>query len=205
MATGPGLYSRVVAVLKVGLPLVAVALLAGLFLGNGEDRIGDGVVFSPGDVKALGEGLRISNPTFTGTTRGDDRFRFTADLVVPDAAPPERAAITRPAGTVDMKNGPTVTVAAAQGDLDVPTQRLDLSGKVRIETSDGYRIDSDTATIDLRSGAFVAGDAVTSRGPLGTITSQSLHVAPAAADGDARRFSFAGGVRLVYDPPDTSR
>ena len=70
------------------------------------------MVFSPGDVEALGEGLRISNPTFTGTTRGDDRFRFTADLVVPDAAPPERAAITGSPARSSCKGGPVVTVEA---------------------------------------------------------------------------------------------
>ena len=79
MAAGPGLYSRVVAVLKVGLPLVAVGLLASLFLVQTDDRLGGNVVFSPGDVEALGSGLSINNPTFTGTTRGEDRFRFTAD------------------------------------------------------------------------------------------------------------------------------
>jgi lipopolysaccharide export system protein LptC len=200
MAAGPGLYSRVVAVLKVGLPLIALALLAGLFLAPREEE--RGVVFSPGDVQAFGEGLQISNATFTGTTRGDDRYRFTADLVVPDAAPPERAAITRPAGTIELKGGPVVTVEAATGDLHVPSQRLDLVGDVRIETSDGYRLDTEKATLDLRTGAFVAGDAVEGTGPLGTITSRSLHVAPAAATGEARRFSFSGGVRLIYDPPN---
>jgi lipopolysaccharide export system protein LptC len=179
MAAGPGLYSRVVAVLKVGLPLIALALLAGLFLSPREEA-GEGVVFSP----------------------GDERFHFTADLVVPDAAPPERAAITRPAGTIELEGGPVVTVEAERGDLHLPSQRLDLVGDVRIETSDGYRLLTDKATLDLRTGAFVAGDAVEGTGPLGTITSQSLHVAPAAATGEARRFSFSGGVRLVYDPPD---
>ena len=58
-------------------------------------RLGGNVVFSPGDVEALGSGLRIDNPTFTGTTEGGDRFRFTAELVEPDAAPPQRAP-TRP-------------------------------------------------------------------------------------------------------------
>lgn len=201
MAAGPGLYSRVVAVLKVGLPLIALALLAGLFLSPREEA-GEGVVFSPGDVEAFGEGLRISNPTFTGTTRADERFHFTADLVVPDAAPPERASITRPAGTIELEGGPVVTVEAERGDLHLPSQRLDLVGDVRIETSDGYRLLTEKATLDLRTGAFVAGDAVEGTGPLGTITSQSLHVAPAAETGEARRFSFSGGVRLVYDPPD---
>ena len=54
MPLGPDLYSRVVAILKVGLPLTAVAMLAGLFL-NSQDRRGGGeLVFSPADLELLG-------------------------------------------------------------------------------------------------------------------------------------------------------
>ena len=179
---------------------MAVGLLASLFLVQTDDRLGGNVVFSPGDVEALGSGLRIDNPTFTGTTRSDDRFRFTAAVVEPDAAPPTRARITTLDGTLDLHDGPVVTVSAKAGDLDIPTQRLDLSGQVVITTSDGYRMVTDKATIDLRAGAFVAGDKVVSTGPLGEITSGSLHVSPAAATDEARRFSFSDGVRLVYHP-----
>jgi lipopolysaccharide export system protein LptC len=203
MPAGPGLHSRIVAVLKVGLPLVALGMLASLFLVQTDDTVGDGLVFAPGDIDALGEGLHITNPTFTGTTRGQDSFRFTADLVVPDAAPPERAAISALSGEIALAGGPTVKVDAAAGDLHIPTQRLDLTGDVRIETSDGYRIRAEKVTLDLRAGSLVAGDAVESTGPLGRIDSGSLHVAPAAESGEARRFSFGKGVRLVYDPPDT--
>jgi lipopolysaccharide export system protein LptC len=204
VAAGLERYSRIVAVLKLALPLVALGLLASIFLVQTDDNIG-GVVFSPGDVQALGDGLRISNPVFTGTTRGEDRFRFTAALVEPDAAPPQRAAITDLAGTLELRDGPIVTLSAATGDLDVPSQRLDMSGKVVIETSDGYKIDAERATLDLRAGAFVAGDRVLSTGPLGSITSGSLHVAPASESGEARRFSFGNGVKLIYDPPDEER
>jgi lipopolysaccharide export system protein LptC len=203
MANGPGLHSRVVAILKIGLPLVALGMLASLFLVQTEDRLGDGLKFSQGDIDALGSGLQITNPTFTGTTRGQDSFRFTADLVVPDAAPPQRAAITRLSGEVELHNGPTVRVDAATGDLDIPTERLDLAGDVFIETSGGYTITADKATLDLKSGSMVAGDQVVSIGPLGRIDSGSLRIAPAAATGEARRFSFGNGVRLVYDPPET--
>ena len=96
MATGPGLYSRVVGILKVGLPLVALGMLSALFLIQTEDRLGAGIRFTRGDLEALGSGLRISNPIFTGTTSGADTFRFTAELVIPDAAPPTRASITAP-------------------------------------------------------------------------------------------------------------
>jgi lipopolysaccharide export system protein LptC len=202
MAAGPGLHSRIVAVLKVGLPLIALGLLAALFLSPGEQTIGDGVIFSEGDVEDFGNGLRITNPTFTGTTRGGDRFRFTAELIVPDAAPPERASITEPRGTLELAGGPVVTVAAETGELDLPSERIDLAGDVLIVTSDGYRMETDKATLDIRNGALIAGDQVLTTGPLGNIASGSLHVAPAAATGEARRFSFGNGVRLLYDPPD---
>ena len=202
MAAGPGLHSRVVAILKVGLPLVALGMLSSLFLGSpGPD--GAGLVFAPGDVDALGEGLVIRGATFTGITQGQDRFRFTAASVAPDAAPPQRAAITGLSGEVAFAGGPTVTVDAADGDLHVPTQRLDLSGEVHLSTSDGYDLRAPRVTLDLRAGTMIAGDAVETTGPLGRIDSGSLRVAPAAATGEARRFSFGNRVRLLYDPPDT--
>ena len=204
MASGNGLHSRVVSILKVGLPLVALGLLAALFLVQTDDRIG-GVVFSRGDVAALGSGLKVTNPIFTGTTRGNDHFRFTAAVVVPDAAPPQRAAITDLAGTLDLHDGPQVSVKASTGDLDIPTQRLDITGAVVITTSDGYRLDTDRATLDLKAGTMVAGDKVVGTGPLGRITSGTLHVSPASETGEKRRFSFGDGVRLIYEPPGEKR
>jgi lipopolysaccharide export system protein LptC len=203
MATGPGLHSRVVAILKVALPLIAVGLLLGLFVGAPDERSdGDGLVFAPGDVEALGSGLVVRNPTFTGTTQGGDRFGFTAATVEPDAAPPQRVAITRLTGDVDLANGPIVTVSAATGDLDVATERLDLTGAVDLATSDGYRIRAEKVTLDLRAGSMIAGDAVETTGPLGRIDSGGLRVAPADESGEPRRFSFGNGVRLLYDPPN---
>lgn len=201
MAAGPGLHSRIVAILKVGLPLIALGLLSGLFLGA-PDTEAPGLVFAPGDIDALGSGLVIRSPVFTGTSEGGDRFRFTADSVEPDAAPPQRAAITRLAGDLELFDGPRIGVTAARGDLDIPTQRLDLGGQVDIDTSDGYRLRAEKVTLDLRAGSLIAGDHVETTGTLGRITSGSLHIAPSAESGEARRFSFSGGVRLLYDPPD---
>jgi len=203
MASDPGLHSRIVGILKVGLPLVALGMLASLFLVQTDDRFGGDLVFSQGDIASLGEGLRITNPTFTGTTRGEDSFRFTAAQIVPDAAPPERARITGLSGEVALHDGPVVGLEAETGDLHIPTQRLDVAGNVRLRTSDGYRINAEQATLDLRAGSIVAGNTVETTGPLGRIDSGSLTVQPAAASGEARRFSFANGVRLIYEPPDS--
>jgi lipopolysaccharide export system protein LptC len=208
MAIGPGLYSRVVAILKVGLPLVALGMLSALFLIQTDDRLGPGIRFTEGDMDALGSGLRISNPTFTGTTRGEDSFSFTAELVVPDAAPPTRASITAPTGELALSGGPVVALRAATGELDIEAQELALAGEVRIETSDGFEIAAERVTLDLRAGRLEAGGegGVATEGPLGRIDSGTLGIAPAGpeAAGEPRRFSFGGGVRVLYDPPPES-
>lgn len=205
MARRPEVHSRVVTILKLGLPLVALALVASVFLVQTDDRLGGTITFSDADVDQLGNGLRLTNSVFTGTTSSGDRFRFSAATVIPDAAPPKRATITRLDGTLELLEGPTVTLVADTGDLDIETQRLDIAGNVRIATSDGYELVSDKATIDFVSGSFVAGDEVLARGALGEITSGNLHVTPAAATGEARRFSFSHGVRVVYDPREPKR
>jgi lipopolysaccharide export system protein LptC len=205
MAFRPEVHSRVVAILKLGLPLVALALVASVFLVQTDDRVGGTIAFSEADVAQLGDGLRLTNSVFTGTTASGDRFRFAAAVVVPDAAPPKRAALTKLDGSLELIEGPTVSLSAERGNLYIPTQRLDIDGNVRITSSDGYVMVADKATIDFASGTFVAGDTVATTGPLGEITSGSLHVSPAASTGEARRFSFSNGVHVVYDPPDPER
>ncbi len=204
-AGGPDLRSRIVAILKVGLPLIALGMLSALFLINGDDGpAGGGIQFSEGDMAALGSGLRVSNPTLTGTTEADDRFRFTADLVVPDAAPPTKATLTRLTGEMRLANGPTVDLTAATGELDIASQRLSLGGTVRIDTSDGYALRSEAMTVDLAQGVLTATDAVSTEGPLGRIDAGTLRVEPsgtASGKEGPRLISFGNGVRLIYHPP----
>lgn len=205
MALRPEVHSRVVTILKLGLPLVALALVASVFLIQTDDRLGGTITFSDSDIDQLGQGLRLTNSVFNGTTKNGDRFRFAAATVVPDAAPPKRAAITTLDGDLQLADGPTVSLAADSGDLDIPSQRIDISGNVRITSSDGYKLVADKATIDFVTGTFVAGDKVVTDGPLGAITSGNLHVTPATQTGEARQFSFSNGVHVVYDPPEPKR
>jgi lipopolysaccharide export system protein LptC len=203
MATGPGLYSRVVAILKVGLPLVAVAMLAALFLVSDDTRRTGELAFSPADLAALGSGMRVTGPVFSGVTEAMDRFRFTAAEVVPDAAPPTRAAIDRLEGRIDFADGRGVDLSAARGNLDLETQRMDLSGAVRVDSADGYSFGAERVDLDLRAGGLTATGAVEGEGPMGRIDSRRLTVSEPRDEGGARTFLFEEDVRLVYDPPGT--
>jgi lipopolysaccharide export system protein LptC len=199
----PDFRSRVVTILKVGLPLVALGMLSALFLIQTDDSLpGGGLVFTKGDMDALGEGLSVSNPVLTGTSQNDDRFRFTADRVVPDAAPPTRADLTNVAGTIDLDRGASIDLTAPTAALDLQTQRIALDGPIHITTSDGYDMRARDMNIDLAKGVLEATESVESRGPLGNISSGSLRVEPnTPGDATARLFSFGNGVRVLYVPP----
>lgn len=200
MATGPGLYSRVVAVLKVGLPLVAVAMLAALFLISNDGGDGGDLVFSPADLAALGSGMRVTEPVFSGVTDAMDRFRFTAAEVVPDAAPPTRAAITTLAGRIDFADGQGVDLSAATGDLDLETQRMTLEGGVQVVSGDGFAFAADRVDLDLKMGGLAAQGGVAGDGPMGRIDAGRLTVSEPEGVEGARTFLFEDDVRLIYDP-----
>lgn len=201
MPIAPGLHSRIVAILKVGLPLIAVAMLAGLFL-NGEDRgTGGELVFSPADLALLGEGMRVAGPVFSGVTEGLDRFRFTAVAVTPDAAPPTRAGIETLAGRIDFASGQQVDIEAATGDVDLETRVMRLGGGVRVTSAEGYVFTADTADLDFRAGGLAARGSVEGTGPMGRIDAGRLSVSPPRGEAKARTFLFQDNVRVVYDPP----
>lgn len=196
----PELYTRFVTVLKVGLPLIALAMLSALFLIQSDDGPGGSITFSRGDIEALGEGLRVTNPTLTGSTRDEDRFRFTAAVVVPDAAPPTRATLTGLDGRIDFTDGTVVDISARAGEIDLDAQGLALTEEVRIATSQGLEVTSDDVSVDLRLGTLEARGGVVTEGPMGRIDSDTLRIEPSPDAEGARLITFGNGVRLVYDP-----
>ncbi|WP_424930346.1 LPS export ABC transporter periplasmic protein LptC [Amaricoccus tamworthensis] len=204
MAEGPDLYSRFVAISKIVLPLTAIALLAGLFLIKSDDDFGGEITFSQSDLEQFGKGLRISNPVFSGFTKSRDAFQFTADLVVPDAAPPQHAEITSLSGKIDYVNGRTITVESNSANLDIPGQMLDLNGDVSLGTSDGYGVSAPRLSLNLGNGTLKGDERVQTKGPVGQIDSGSLEIRPSSSDSQSRIFSFGKGVRLVYDPTATN-
>lgn len=215
----PDFRTRLVAILKVGLPLVALGMIATLFLIPADDGPqGGGISFTEGDMEALGEGMSVTSPILTGTSESNDRFRFTAERVVPDAAPPTRADMTRVAGEIDFDRGTTMRVSAPVAAFDLESQRIALGGPVLIDTSDGYAMRAEAMDLDLARGVLEAGQSVTASGPLGEITSGTLRIEPgsssgssagdapgdASGDAEARLFSFGNGVRLIYVPTAAS-
>ncbi len=200
----PGPYSRFVAILKVALPAAAVVMLALVFLLERDDELEGGLFFTGTDLAALGDGVRLTNPQLSGSTRAGDRYAFTADSVLPADDTMQQFTATALSGTIEEVGGRTIRLAAEAAVFDRQSQTLTLETGVKLLTSDGYTASADRIDAQLGSATIVASGAVEADGPAGRIRADTLTIAP---DGDApeavggnRRISFAGGVSVTYLP-----
>lgn len=195
-----GWYSKTVAILKIGLPLVALALLAGLFFVQTDDNFGGEVMFSSADLESLGQGLQVANPILTGTTEDEDRFQFIADRVVPDAVPPQFATLTNISGVIEFSDTSQIRVSGQNGYMDLKTKLLKLDGSIKIEDSSGYTVLSEYLEINLADGSVKTDKPVHGEGPQGKIDAGSMKIEPSALDDEKRLFFFGNGVQLLYKP-----
>ena len=198
-----GLYSRFVKVIKIVLPLLAIALLSTVFLFQRDQGFDGQVVFSDIDRNGLSDGLTVRNPEITGVSSGGDAFRISAETAVPDGPRPKEIRFTGLNARTDYQSGETLTVEADQGVVDVREQRMEVDGNVVIDTSNGYRGETDQAVVNIRDGLFESPGPITIDGPMGTIDAGRMRIEERDGEDSSknnRHFLFENGVKLVFLP-----
>ena len=195
----PGVYSRWVGILKIGLPLIAVGLLSTVFLVQREDTFEGGLVFTKVDLATLGDGLTISNPRFSGLTDAGDTFTLSAARAVPDSSRPKIVEMTDISADYSQSGGMSVTATAAQGVALMVEQTLELAGGLTALTNTDYEFNAEGGLFDLRSGAFESAGQVRIIGPGQQLIAGKMRVTT-PDNGDNQIFLFENGVRMTYDP-----
>lgn len=192
-------YSRLVALMKVALPLGALALVAAIFL-SARDRGELTDLFTPEELARLGAGLRLENPRFAGVTATGEAYVVRADWALPDAAMPRVVTLERPRGEIQLGDGRTIAVTAAQGELDRRQKSALLEGDVTAETSDGYRVETARIEVDFDARTAQAPGPVTARGPRGSIEAGSMRAEGGPGDLADGQIWFENRVRVVFIP-----
>lgn len=195
----PETYTRFVGVLKVALPLIAIGLLSTVFLVQREDTFEGGLVFTKVDIATLGDGLTISNPRFSGITRGGDTFSLTAVRAIPDSSIPTRIEMTDISADLSYEQGRTVELTAAHGLAHVKAQVLELDGGIHAESSDAYTIETDGGVFQMTDGTFESSGPVVLTGPTGNLEAGKMRVTP-GNDSQNHVFWFENGVKLTFQP-----
>ncbi|TVQ57456.1 MAG: hypothetical protein EA355_04410 [Rhodobacteraceae bacterium] len=184
-----------IALLKIALPLTALALIAAVFVFP-RDRLTQGLSVDRVAVSMI-DGLRLDRPRFTGETSDGRPFTVTADWALPDGPDPESVRLGPVEGRVEAQEGLRVTLSAGGGELRPNARTLRLQDGVSLVSSDGHRLTASAALADLDAGALTAEGPVFGDGPLGSVESATMRAAR-RAEGDY--IWFEGGVRVVIRP-----
>lgn len=202
MAFGENTYSRVVAGLKVILPLIAVAILLALFLvSRGYDTSG-GIPYADIDVGELVREERMTAPVLTGLTPRGAALSITAETVRPDLTNPSVYRAEALVAQIDNGDGLPISMTAQSGVVYTDDQTAVVTGNVRLETPNGYRIDSDELTASLEAGEVVSPGPVDIASPFGPMTAGHMVLREIDGEPPTHEVVFTGGVRLVYVPRD---
>lgn len=191
-------YSRLVAFLKVLLPLTALGLLSTLFLLSRSVDPTTTLPFGDAEIsERLREGL-ITGPYFSGTTSGGDQIIITAETAKPESDTAMAQAEDLQA-QISLSGGTNVSLSARTGTFDPEGDMARFTGDVLIETTSGYTLstqalDSRIKQVELRSDGAVAGQA-----PFGTLEAGQMELTTDSETNNAHLL-FKDGVKLIYDP-----
>lgn len=195
------LHSRVVAGLKIALPLAALAILSTVFLLSRSIDPATTIPFAEVDLTQRAEEEGMTSPSFSGATQRGDLVVFSAAIVRPDPAVDNRFLAVDVTSQIDLAGGGRINLTSASAHMDGRAEQVTLGGGVILTSSTGYEISTDQLQADLKTPTIESADQVTGTGPAGSFTAGKMRLS--APDGkDHAQLLFTNGVRLVYRPAE---
>lgn len=192
-----GAYSRGVFFLKIVMPLMALGLLATVFLFTTERTIPGGLTFSQADLEILDQGMQISRPRFSGSSKAGDVYYFTAETVYPDAPEPEVIEAIGLSGQIVYLQGTTMQLSAGKADFALSAKTMSMTEGIAIVLSDGFRVTADSLFADLSTGQMATNGPVRANSLMGVIESGNLRIESTLENGEeSRMIWFEDGVKL---------
>jgi lipopolysaccharide export system protein LptC len=192
-------HTRLVGWLKVALPLLALALLATLFLVSDQIDPEDALPYAEVDVVDRAREPRMTAPSYAGTTSDGASLTLTADEARPATgeAPAEAQGVMLELKTPD---GGRTEIRAAAVEIDRAAQEMVLSGGVTVATETGYRLDTAEILARMDRSGLESRGAVTATGPVGELIAGGMLLSQDLQTPGDYVLVFNQGVRLVYRP-----
>ncbi|WP_143096101.1 LPS export ABC transporter periplasmic protein LptC [Tranquillimonas alkanivorans] len=183
------------------MPLIALAILSTLFMFSRQYDPEAAIPFSEAEVEEILQEQRVREPRYAGMTRDGAAVRISADAAQPDRDAPARLTARALEGRVETPDGGWLDIRAGAGGIDQTADTARMEQDVRIETSTGYRIETDTLTTALDATSVASDGAVTAEGPPGELIAGRMEMRPVEGQADRYVLDFTDGVRLLYVPP----
>lgn len=153
------LHSRRVRILKVGLPVAALAMIA-VFFARSWLTIPEGVAVDLSAVSVDGGRLVMAEPSLEGLAEGGRMYRMTADRAIQDIGGTGPVDLEGIHAVVPIEDGSSMTIRADGGRFDRAANTLDIDTVIDMEADNGLRARLRSARFDIGAGSLDTGDPV---------------------------------------------
>ncbi len=193
------LRSRIIAWLRVLLPLAALAILSMIFLISRQPDPDAAIPYAEVDAEALAREPRMNNGEYSTVTEDGTHLTLTADTATPHKADTPDAATTAQGVRLIWRAPEGLAADISAGGAKLDAEMLRLEDGVRMTTSTGWLLTGPRFNA-LTDRSLLASDGpVTGFGPLGRIDAEAMEITP-LPDGKDHLLNLSGGVRLLYQP-----
>ncbi|WP_299846288.1 LPS export ABC transporter periplasmic protein LptC [uncultured Roseovarius sp.] len=202
MAFRDNLYSRVIAWVKIILPLAALGILSTLFLISRTIDPAKSIPVAQIDLQQRAQELGATNPYFAGVTDTGDQIAFQSIKARP--SPDDNALLlaTDVTSQINLTSGTVIDIISDNADMHQRDLTATLEGNVYITSSIGYVMITDTLWTRLDEIYAETPGQVDGTGPLGDLTAGKMLLTTDPETGQADLL-FTRGVKLLYTPDRT--
>lgn len=191
-------HSRIVAVLKVVLPLGALVLLSMVFLISRSIDPERAVAMATVDIESLVREPRITDARFAGVLDDGAALTVRAETARADPDRGLRLDMSGVRGTLRTETGRVAEFAAQGGILDQPNNLLSMDGGVTFSSDGEYVLRMDRMTAALDRTVLHGFGNVQGRAPAGELRADVMTLREAEAGADSYVLVFRGAVKLIY-------
>ena len=183
-------HDRLVRWSKIGLP-VAVGLLIAVLMLAPLDRKGDvSFILDKKKVENSPERMRVEAARYIGTDDKGQRFTISAKQAIQRSSDVPIVDITGMFAQLMLAQGP-LSIAANPGRYNLDSQKIAISGPVRVVGPDGYRLETRDVLVNLKERTLASAGPVSGQRRLGQFLAGKLE-----ADLGARTVVLNNGARL---------
>lgn len=191
-------YSRMIAFLKVALPLLALGILATLFLLSRGINFEAVIPFAEKEIASRMRDQQITAPYFSGTTPSGDEIMVNATLARP-GGPDTPAQAKDVSARLRRADGTGMTLGSDLASVDGRADMATFSGNVRITTTSGLIVTTEELHTALAGISGSTPGTVAATGPMGELTAGRLEFGAKNGNGPLHML-FKDGVKLIYRP-----
>lgn len=198
MALRINLYSYFVTVAKITLPMVAIGLLASLFLlANGPNETVS-IPYSDIELDEIIEGQRLAAPNYQSVLDDGSALTVNAAQALPDTEIRGRINSEEIIARVTEQSGLRTVLTAPQGRFDENDQTATLEGGILIRRSDGYQAITEGMTVEIEENVVRSHGRIEIQGPKIFLEAGQVELTQGSNGPGSEVMVFSEGVKLIY-------